>query len=261
MALDSIIPDTLAPGTRPAQVDVWIIDLNSPGLVAAAANLLPPEEQTRANAFQNEAACRRYVLTRAALRMLLAGRLQVAPSAITFRNGPHGKPEMAGGFAGRLPFNLTHSAGLALVAISPDGEVGIDVEKIRLLPNARRIAERFFTPTESAALNALPEAEATPAFFDLWTRKEALAKSTGQGIMHSLARFELSLLTGFALKAVEGNPANSAPWCLKGFTPAPGYVAAIAVQRPFAQITIHKFEVGPGKNSIMQHTARDSIHA
>jgi 4'-phosphopantetheinyl transferase len=222
--------------------DLWVVDLNGGGLSAVeATTLLSPDERARADAFRHEAARRRYLFAHAALRRILADRLEVAPLGLSFATGPQGKPELAGAFAGRLHFNLTHSADLALAAVSTAADVGVDVEKLRPSPNALALAERFFTPAESVALAALPAAEQPEAFLQFWTRKEALAKATGQGILTALTRFELACDANAPLRAIDGDPALAQQWTLHTFTPAPGYLAAAAIPRPAARFTLHHF--------------------
>jgi 4'-phosphopantetheinyl transferase len=220
----------------PENVEVWTIDLSVPApFIRSLMDFLPAEEHRQAERFRNPAAQRSYVLAHAALRQLLAARLNVAPAEISLRTGHHGKPELSAPLENRLSFNLTHSGELALVAISNSTEVGVDVERLRPLPDAGRLATRFFTPAESAALDQVPEAERASAFFRLWTRKEALLKATGIGIAQGLGRFEVSCDVAGRLISVDGDPAGAAQWTLHSWRPAEGYQAAVAAPRPDTQ--------------------------
>ncbi len=92
-----------------------------------------------------------------------------------YRFGEQGKPYFEDG---QLPFfNISHAGGYVAVAVS-DTEVGIDIQNIR---NNREkdMAERFFSPRESAAVKEDPERR---VFYRLWARKEALGKCTGEGV-------------------------------------------------------------------------------
>ncbi len=245
MALTSRNPNALpaGPATTGANLEIWTIRLNAPPQsISAASALLSPDERTRAAAFRNEQARRNYIISHAALRQILANHLKLIPAEIPFRNGSYGKPALAGSVAGRLEFNLTHSGSLALVAVTSGGEVGIDVETMRPMPDALRIAERFFSPAESEALRQLPAPEQAAAFLNLWTRKESLAKATGFGIANSLARFEVAWGTEAIVKTIDGDARLAAPWTLHSFQPAPGYVAAVAVRSPAAQFAFHEFQ-------------------
>lgn len=224
-------------------VEVWIIDLSVPApFITQLMDFLPAEEHRQAERFRNPAAQRSYVLAHAALRRLLAARLNVAPAEIPLRRGPHGKPQLSGALENRLGFNLTHSGELALVAISTSAEVGVDVERLRPMPDAVRLATRFFTPAESAALAQVPEPERASAFFRLWTRKEALLKATGIGITHGLGRFEVSCDVAGRLISVEGDPAGAAQWTLHSWSPAEGYLGAVAVPLPDTKFQFGQYQ-------------------
>lgn len=244
MALTSRNPHAIPSGPAIAgvNVEVWTIHLGVPASsVSDAKQFLSPDELARTDAFRNEQAQRNYIIAHAALRQILASRLQLKPAELAFLNGPQGKPALAGTVAGRLEFNLTHSSNLALVAVTPGAEVGIDVETMRPMPDALRLAERFCSATESEALSALPVDEQAATFLNLWTRKEAFVKATGLGIVNTLARFEVTMGAEAKVKSIDGDPRLAAQWTLHSFQPAPGYIAAVAVRSPAAQFAFHEF--------------------
>ena len=245
MALTSRNPNAVAsgPATPGASVDIWTISLNlPPTAINAAKTLLSPAERTRTDAFRNEQARRNYIISHAALRQILADRLKGSLAEIAFQTGTYGKPALAGTGEGRLEFNLTHSGDVALVAVTSGSEVGIDVETVRPMPDAVRIAERFFSAAESDALKQLPETEQATAFLNLWTRKESLTKGTGLGIANFLARFEVTSGAEAKVKTIDGDPRLAAQWTLHSFQPVPGYLAAVAVRSPGAHFVFHAFK-------------------
>jgi phosphopantetheinyl transferase len=65
-----------------------------------------------------------------ALKQVLAVYLGRKPEQIRLQEGEHGKPRLADPEQ-RLRFNLSHSGGLALVAVSGELEVGVDLERLR----------------------------------------------------------------------------------------------------------------------------------
>ena len=77
----------------------------------------------------------------------------------------------------QIYFNLSHSDQIAACVIS-DCPVGIDIEHIAT-PNFE-IAKRFFTENEQNFITTA--SDKTKAFYDIWTRKEALLKCTGRGL-------------------------------------------------------------------------------
>lgn len=119
---------------------------------------------------------------RGALAAILAAHLGGAAEA-ELSVGESGKPRLARG-PERLSFNLSHSGGLALVAIAPGGvAVGVDVERLRARRDLVRLAERWLPTADAAGVAAASAgAEREAAFYAAWTRHEARVKCTGGGI-------------------------------------------------------------------------------
>ncbi|MBS0194503.1 MAG: 4'-phosphopantetheinyl transferase superfamily protein [Proteobacteria bacterium] len=125
------------------------------------------------------------------LRTLLAPYVGLPPAALRFGRETHGRPFLL--HAGAPDFNLSDTAGGAVVAIAAQGRVGVDVECVeRALPVAR-LAARWFAREEAQALQKLDAEPARCAFLRLWTAKEAACKATGSGIFGFLSawRFEV----------------------------------------------------------------------
>ncbi|HEY0277802.1 MAG TPA: 4'-phosphopantetheinyl transferase superfamily protein [Solirubrobacterales bacterium] len=118
---------------------------------------------------------------RAALGRILAATLgEAGPPALT--EGENGKPRLAVD-PGRLSFNLSHSGGLALVALAPGGiDVGVDVERIKERRDLARLAARWLPAADALAIAAAPSAERPALFYSAWTRHEARVKCTGVGL-------------------------------------------------------------------------------
>ena len=203
--------------------------------VSASAKLLSNEERERAARFAFEPERRRYIVTRALLRQLLAARLGIPPEAVELAAGARGKPALAGQFAASaLRFNVSHCQDVAVYAFASGREVGIDVEAVRELPDADDVAARWFSPREYAAYRALAPEERPLGFFQCWTRKEAFIKALGDGLYHPLDRFDVTLAPGEPAKIlrVEDVPGDRCRWRLEGFSPVPGFVAAVVAERP-----------------------------
>jgi 4'-phosphopantetheinyl transferase len=119
---------------------------------------------------------------RRALREILGGYLGEEPEAVALAVGEAGKPRLAAA-AAALSFNLSHSGGLALVAVAAGGvEIGIDVELIRPRRDLVRLAARWLPAADATAVAAAPEEEREDVFYAAWTRFEARAKCTGTGL-------------------------------------------------------------------------------
>jgi 4'-phosphopantetheinyl transferase len=120
---------------------------------------------------------------------------------------------------------------LALIAVARGRAVGVDIEAVRPLPELDLMIAEVCTQRERAALRALPDAERLVAFFEIWTRKEAVLKARGDGLGASLDRVEVALPGEPArLLRLDGDPQAAKRWSLRALTPAPGYVAALVVE-------------------------------
>jgi len=190
--------------------------------------VLNTEENVRADRFHFDRDRMRFIAARAQLRMILARYLARDPEMITFSYGPRGKPHIAES----VGFNLSHSDDLAVVAVALERNVGVDVEAIRTMKERDRIAGRFFSAGENAALLGVPESERTKAFLRCWTLKEAYVKATGDGLAHPTESFDVAFGLGeqTELLRVDQEPEEASRWRLMGFSPAPNFVGALAVE-------------------------------
>ena len=214
-------------------VHVWRASLNaSPSKVQQLAQILSPDEQTRAERFYFEQHRKRFIVGRGLLRNILSYYLKIEPIAIQFTYSPYGKPALASGSnIGKLEFNVSHSQDLALYAVTRDRQIGIDLELIRPGCDSGQIVERFFSAQEKATFQTLPADQKQAAFFNAWTRKEAYLKACGDGLNRPLNQVEVSMIPGepATLIQIEGSFAAN-HWCLQSLTPAPDYAAAIVVE-------------------------------
>ncbi|MGO8698131.1 MAG: 4'-phosphopantetheinyl transferase family protein [Limisphaerales bacterium] len=118
-----------------------------------------------------------------------------------------------------------------MLAITRADAIGIDVERIRPLIEADHLVARFFSARENAVFHDLPPAQKPVAFFNLWTRKEAWLKATGQGIGDLLHAVEVSFLPGEPARflSLPEDAQATASWILHELEPPSGFVAALAI--------------------------------
>lgn len=196
---------------------------------------LSVRERSRYASFAHDQHRFRWGAARGSLREVLGAALGVVPREVTFRYGAHGKP-----FVDGLHFNISHSGGRALIALS-QVEVGADIE----LPRPRRtdgIARRFYAPGEIERLFRLTDDDARQAeFFRLWTCKEAFLKVTGEGLSRSTRSYEIELLDGgFArLLWARGIPDAAERYSVHPLDPGAPYRAAVVAEAP--SLTIRQF--------------------
>ena len=189
-----------------AGLHVWRAELDAPGWPGPEE--LPAAERERAAAMRRPGAATRWASARWALRHVLARYLEQEPVEIELALGPHGKPALALA-PERLRFNLSHSGGIALVAVSREHEVGVDVEQVRAGRDVVALAERALPSEDVAAVRDAPDEERAEVFHRRWARHEARLKCLGTGL--------------------GAQPQAPAPVALSDLDPGPGYAAAVAV--------------------------------
>lgn len=220
--------------TRRGDVRVWLVALDrSAAAVERLRAILTADERERADRFHFHHDATRWTVARATLRSILGETLGVEPRHVRFVHGERGKPELAEPFArSGLRFNLSHSAGLALCALTGKRRIGVDIERVRPLADLEQIADRTFSPREREAIRRLAPEFRHEAFFNCWTRKEAYIKAIGEGLAHPLDRFSVSLVPGAParLECVDDDPTEAKAWTLEALVPSPGYTAAVIVE-------------------------------
>ncbi|MCZ0928024.1 4'-phosphopantetheinyl transferase superfamily protein [Halomonas janggokensis] len=171
----------LAEGT-PEGLEVWrlALDLNAP-VAVDDERLLSQAEWQRAQRLRRHADVVRAVTTRAALRRLLSAHTGITPEKLMFTQSAYGKPALEN--AGGPTFNVSHSGHVALIALAPSGEVGIDIERCR--PEAELAPLQGLVLSPSEQLGHARDGFALP-FMERWVVKEAVLKALGLGIAEHL---------------------------------------------------------------------------
>ncbi|HLM83480.1 MAG TPA: 4'-phosphopantetheinyl transferase superfamily protein [Terriglobales bacterium] len=188
------------------------------------------EEEERAARFRSLKLRERWTVARGALRCILAQYARCKPDVLVFRAGPHGKPALAWPVED-IHFNLSHTAGLALVAVAGNGRVGVDAEIVRPEIEVADLSRRFFAPAEAAEILALSADVRLAAFFTCWTRKEAFVKALGGGLSVPLDRFQVSIRSEQPARLLWLDGGESDQWSFLDVS-EPGVAAALVVEGP-----------------------------
>jgi 4'-phosphopantetheinyl transferase len=230
---------------QPNQVHFWVIPLDrDPDRVQAYYRYLSGDERKRADRFHFDRHRRRFAVSHNALREILGGYLGAQPEAIQFDHTDHGKPWLSGPFKGSgVHFNLSHSHELALAAFTLEGEVGVDLEYIKIFGDMDGIARRYFSAVEQAAYLALPEEHKPLGFFNCWTRKEAFIKAIGEGLSHPLHQFDVTLHPGepATFLRIGDDPEEAAHWTLEALQPGDDYIGSLALRARGVEIINFQF--------------------
>jgi len=215
---------------------VQVIFLALTGLAAAAPRgLMTVDEEARARRLVAAPVRRGFIGGRWLVRSVLAALTGVEPQSLELRAGAHGKLYLAGHEREGPCFNLSHSGGLAAMALVRDHRVGIDIEAERPLTDTTLLARRILGPRERERFEALPESAREGALLAAWTRKEAVLKAVGTGISGSLRAIEMVAHAGNHALVHGAEP--QATWSLSPLSMPSGYQGAVAVEgeaRPLA---------------------------
>ncbi len=200
----------LAPLLAPGEIHLWRVPLAPlPDDLAPLKQFLCAAESARADRLLDRQKGAKFILCRARLRQILATYLQSDPARIEFSYGLYGKPALTAAAGNRLHFNLSHAGHWAVLALSADAPLGVDIEKIDPLLDYAKLAARFFSAAENGELNASAPQRRRRVFYRLWTRNEARLKGEGRGFSAPTMAAEIL-------------------WQVRSFWLAPGYVAAVA---------------------------------
>jgi 4'-phosphopantetheinyl transferase len=236
MAARARLPECWPTGIRlsPHVVDVVSCPLDlTPHDCDALEAFLSTEERARAARLATSPARRAFVAARGRLRQLLGLLSDRPPEGLRIGSDARGKPRLEGDAPPRLRFNVAHSGGLLVCAVTLDHEVGVDVERVREEVDCDRIARRFFNAEEAQALSALPTRVRRRAFFACWTRKEAVVKATGEGFARPFHTFAVSVDPRHAvLLAADPSLGSPAAWSLLPIPLPSLYQGTVAIHRP-----------------------------
>jgi 4'-phosphopantetheinyl transferase len=163
----------------------------------------------------------------------LARELDCDPAELKFETNAYGKPSVVLSSSHvKLEFNLSHTEGLSVVAVSRYSRVGCDVEFLNRSGLDVEIARRFFTQEESQEIAEHPPEQQIERLLSYWTLKEAYIKAEGQGLSMGLDTFFFSLVENqsprLMLKSSAQQP--SADWQFKQTTLSGHYLFSLAVE-------------------------------
>lgn len=179
-------PPKLESGT----VHVWRLDLQTSKRAAQFLSYLTADERVYADGLQ-ESQREKFICSRGGIRLLLGRYHRQEPESVIFHTTETGKPYIEGG----VEFNISHSHDRVLFALAKDMPVGIDVEYCyRERVSYKKLAQRFFLPSEAKYIRGAGEGELPRVFFQIWTIKEAAVKALGLGISRGFRRCEVTFL-------------------------------------------------------------------
>lgn len=225
----------------PGAVHVWFATLDQLRTRAVYwAELLDPVEQERAKRFRFDADRERFILGHGLLRHLLGAYLQRDGSLVRLARGPFGKPYLE---RKELRFSFSDTKDAILVAFAHANEIGADVETMHRSVDHAAVSQHYFTPTEVATIDqagrdGLAE-DGKRRFLEFWTRKEAVLKASGVGIMDDLKALRVDaphntmMITHEAFRSMA-----AAQYHVTTFLLGEAHLASLAVPAPVDELVV-----------------------
>ena len=196
----------------------------------AALAWLDEREQARLESFVHPRPRRQFILCRASLRAELCLALDCSNSELSIGISTYGKPHaLVGGHPASIAFNVSHSGRHGLIAFSPEGRIGVDVEERSARRDIDDDIRLLFSPDERARLNSTEGHRQLELFWSLWTMKEALLKASGTGMARDTASFTIpsAMSLGSRSTIFRFPDTPSIQWQLERLD-SPGFAAALA---------------------------------
>jgi 4'-phosphopantetheinyl transferase len=238
----------ILPPLEAGEVQLWRIDLaGGTGLRDRFTTLLTHSEKLHASRYRLAQARDHFSIGRACLRTLLANASGLSPHSIPITTGVHGKPESQNLNGHSIAFNVAHSKHTILIVLSRNGPVGVDVEYFDRPTDIMDVAKHNFTETETNSLEAITDPDIRhKTFYRYWTRKEAVLKADGRGLIASLASFDVSFesLHQHPIRMHESTDGQGKLFFVSDLALGIEAAAAIALESPNSPIKQLIFPVG-----------------
>ena len=170
-------------------VHIWFCDLDRYGVSKITYSALSASELERVKRLKSLDNRRRLVSRFTFVRNVLGNIVDIDPAVLEFCQSYRGKPQLAYPANAnkekprKLDFSISHTENILALAVVFDGTVGIDIEAVRTDLEFFDIAMAHFTMENLELLRSMSSNKAAITFHRLWTRREALAKMDGSGIV------------------------------------------------------------------------------
>jgi len=216
------------------QVHIWQAELD---LQADHIDILWPllskSEKSRAARFHFEQDRNRYIAAHGILRQILGRYLNIPAQEMQFKYGDYGKPELDAVHAdNEITFNMSHSSGTALYGFTRNCPIGVDIERIKEVPDMDAVAGQFFSANETDNFNKLAQAKKIRAFYRCWTVKEAFVKAVGQGLHFPMDCIDICIDPDKSVRLIQvgGDAKEASQWWIKELIPGNGIAGAVAAR-------------------------------
>lgn len=186
-------------------------------------SFLSDSELLKSENYLMEKDTRRFIVSRAMLKLLLGKYIHKDPRDVRFYFESNLKPRLKHS-GNDIHFNVSHSGDMVAIAIGPEA-VGVDIEYLDEDFRYDTVLEKVFNEKELKFIHN--SNNPSEAFFLLWTRKEALLKATGRGIDDQLT---LTPSLNGPHSVSEGLIGSDCSWQVGSFGLGNDYIASLAIK-------------------------------
>lgn len=207
--------------------------------------VLAAAEQARFRAMVPTAGAR-YARSRSAVRRILGGYLGEPPESLVLDrmacpgcgSAEHGPPILVHPHS-RLTFSLSRSGDNWLLAVSAGRLIGVDLEDAAAV-DLDLVSPMVMASAELDAFQSLPDDRARrQLFLRAWTRKEAVLKAAGIGLVAPLQEIDVQPAVDGPVRVAHSSLSGAPGWTVQDVATGSAVVAALAWQAdlPPAQIS------------------------
>ena len=227
-----------------AEVHAWIATSDgSPPSGEPLADELSATELAESRRFRFEVHRHRFLAACLFRRRVLALYLGIRAKEVAFSYGTKGKPSIASELGSDLSFNAAETDGLSAIVVARGRSVGVDIERLRSVPEAQGIVSGFGSSLEKDAFDRIRHEERGDCFLRWWTGKEAFVKAVGEGLSLPLASFSILVGAGGGLRLVGAGDT----WSVQTLDPAPGYVGALVAEGATPRLSLRAWGAPPAE--------------
>ena len=217
------------------EVHLWWVNLrNEIPHAKDYYKILSIDEINRAARYHYQQHRYSFIVRRGLLRIILSKYLSIHAKNLRFIYNISCRPSLDLPFQGKgLNFNISHSNGFAIYAITIDRKVGIDIEFINNSYCHEGIIDQMLSPKEMKIYFTLHPNIRLRAFYESWTSKEAYLKATGYGLStppHQVEVFFKANDPKIILSSQSIDPNRNQIWSLRKLGSLHGYAAALVVE-------------------------------
>jgi 4'-phosphopantetheinyl transferase len=223
-----------------SEIHVWWFVLDQPQhFVDSYYRILKQDEKKRILNFKTELLRNRHTVSRGVLKILISKYLDADPEKVEFMYSEQGKPFLSSPKnKTNLQFNMSHSNRLGICAFTKDNAVGVDVERIRELPNLEDMTEICMSEFEKRWFSKLPPATKNEMFYKVWTVKEAFIKAIGAGFSFPLVNVEVKIYGNNKCEfhRIKDESGSFGKWRVFTFVPEPNFTASLVTEADNSKI-------------------------